>query len=99
MNEQLLCKDCKHSFRRFADFPQWGSGYEWKCRKSFKEESITENVVVGNKVKPAYYESCSIARMEYLSKSKNEEGCGKEGRWWQPKDKKHLFLLIKKEAY
>jgi hypothetical protein len=48
-------------------------------------------------LKPAHYESCSVARMEYLSASKKGSNCGPEAQWWQPKDKRNLFKLILKQ--
>ena len=97
MNDQLLCKECKHSFRQLSDFPQWGSGYEWRCRLNYIENEVVVNHVTGNTIKPAYYERCNLTRMDYLSKDRNSNICGKEGKWWAPKHKTGLFKLISKE--
>jgi hypothetical protein len=70
-----------------------------KCRLAYREEQVEIDPVIGKKVIPAHYESCGIARMDYLSKHNNQEGCGKEGRFWQPKHKSGLFKLIKKETF
>jgi hypothetical protein len=91
----VLCKDCKHSFRKLSEFPQWGSGYELRCRLNFIENEVVENRVTGNTIRPAYYERCSLTRMEYLSKDRNGEICGKAGKWWTPQNKKDLFKFIK----
>jgi hypothetical protein len=91
----VLCKDCKHSFRKLSEFPQWGSGYELRCRLNYIENEVVENRVTGNTIRPAYYERCSLTRMEYLSKDRNGEICGKAGNWWTPQNKKDLFKFIK----
>ena len=91
----VLCKDCKHSFRKLSEFPQWGTGYEWRCRLNYIENEIIENRVTGDTVQSPYYARCSTTRMDFLSKDRKEEVCGKEGKWWAPKDKKDLFKFIK----
>jgi len=94
MSEQVLCKDCKHSFRQFSEFPQWGSGHEWRCRLNLIENEIVENRVTGNTIRPAYYERCALSRLDYLGKDRPST-CGKEGKWWTPKNKRDLFKFIK----
>jgi hypothetical protein len=100
MKEQteLLCKDCKHSFRPIANILTHGfkSEYAYMCRKSFKGDHVEPNPVVGSKKVKAKYDSCGVARIGSTSRS---DRCGEAGSWWEPKHKKHLFLLIKKEAY
>ncbi len=92
MKSQLLCKDCKHGFRQIKDLPIWNSEYAWKCRKSWIDPKKEENPVIGPRNFKGYYESCSIVRLHRASYNNN---CGKEGLWWEPKNKKGLFLLIK----
>ena len=58
------------------------------------QNEIIENRVTGNTVRPPYYEKCSLTRMDYLSKDRNET-CGKAGKWWTPQNKKDLFKFIK----
>lgn len=94
MSDDVLCKDCKHSFRKLSEFPQWGSGYELRCRLNYIENEVVENRVTGNTTRPSYYERCSLTRMDYLSKDRTET-CGKGGKWWTPKNKKDLFRFIK----
>ena len=96
---ELLCKDCKHSFRTIANILTHGlnSEYAYQCRKTFKETHVEANPVVGSKKVLARYDSCGVARIG--SSVYGNERCGEEGKWWEPKKKKHLFLLIKKEAY
>lgn len=95
---EYLCKDCKHSFRTVGDLLLLGfnSSHAYKCKLMFKESAPEPNPVVGTKIKPSYYENCSIARMEYSSKTYKDGHCGPEGKWWQPKAKKDLFKLLVK---
>jgi len=96
MSETLLCTECKYSFRNWSDFiiPK---RYALKCRLAFREEKVEIDPVIGRKVTPAYYEGCNLARMDHLGKHNDQEGCGKDGKFWQPKHKSGLFKLIKKE--
>jgi hypothetical protein len=95
---EYLCKDCKHSFRSVTDIFLLGfnSSLAYKCKLMYKESAPEPNPVTGVKIKPAHYESCSIARMDYLSASRKDSNCGPDAKWWQPKDKKQLFRLIAK---
>ena len=95
MSEQVLCKDCKHSFRKLSDFPQWGTGSELRCRLNYIENEVIENRVTGDTIRPPYYERCALTRMDYLSKERNSEVCGKAGKWWTPRNNKDLFKFIK----
>lgn len=96
---ELLCKDCKHSFRTLTNILAHGltSEYAYQCRKSYVATHSEPNPVIGFKKVKAEYKSCGIARIG--SKVYGNERCGEEGKWWEPKEKKHLFLLIKKETY
>lgn len=88
---ELLCKDCRHSFRKLSDLPNWGSGYEWRCRKTWVEPVIEDDPVVGPKKVDGYHRRCSHARLH-----ESYPGyCGQDGTLWEPKHKKHLFLQIK----
>ena len=95
MSDDVLCKDCKHSFRKLSEFPHWGTGYELRCRLNYIENEVIENRVTGNTIRPSYYERCSLTRMDYLSKERNGEVCGKAGKWWTPRNNKDLFKFIK----
>lgn len=92
MSTELLCKDCKHRFRKFSDIGYWGSGAEWRCRKAFVPETVEHDPVMGPKKEPAHYKRCSLVRLHEAS-YRNE--CGKEGLWWEARSKKLLFLEIK----
>lgn len=90
--QEYLCKDCKHSFRKLSELPVWGSGYEFRCRKAFKPETVEDNPVIGPQPRDAHYEKCSMARGSW-----GDAVCGKEAKLWEPKSRKHLFLWIKHE--
>jgi hypothetical protein len=95
---ELLCKDCKHSFRTFSNWMAHGSAsFAYSCRNSFHPERIELDPVVGPNKIPAKYDSCGIARMGRLSRDIKEDHCGPDAKFWQPKHKKDLFKLIKKE--
>ena len=89
---ELTCKTCKHSFRKWSEFPQWGLGHEYRCRKAWNEETVENDPVTGPKKVSGYYSRCSLVRLHEADYKKN---CGKEGTWWEPKNKKFLFLAIK----
>ena len=101
MKEQseLLCKDCKHSFRTIGGMLSHGpfSEYAYYCKKSFKPTHAEPNPVVGAKSVKGKYDLCGVARIG--SDTKRSDRCSEVGKWWEPKEKKHLFLLIKKETY
>lgn len=89
----VLCKDCVHSFRTFSDMLTHGfnSSFAYKCRKNYKNYEERINLVVGVKPVAAHYESCTITRSDY-----NQNSCGSQGRWWEPKHKKHYFIWLKR---
>jgi len=93
MSDNVLCKECKHSFRRFSSIPYWGSGYEWLCKKAYVPESIEHDPVTGPKKVEAHYKRCSLVRLH--NTSYNNE-CGKEGVWWEPRERKNFFLYLKR---
>jgi hypothetical protein len=92
MSDQVLCKDCKHSFRKLADFPQWFTGSELRCRLNYIENEVMENRVTGNVKVAPYYARCSASRLDW---NMNRLNCGKDGKWWAPKNKRDLFKYIK----
>ena len=95
MKEQteLLCKDCKHSFRTFSNWLAHGSNsYAYSCRKSFIPEHMESDPVMGSKKVPAKYDSCGVAR---IGNPAREDRCGETGQWWEPKNKRDLFKYIK----
>lgn len=88
---EVTCKSCRFSFRRLIDLPQWGSGYEYRCRKGFVEEQKEFDPVKGHKTIPAHYKSCSSMRLH-----RDTDQCGAAGRWWEPKNKKDFFVYLKR---
>ena len=93
MSEQVLCKDCKHSFRKFSDWMAHGSAsFAYSCRKSYKPAHVEPDLVLGEKKVPAKYESCGVARIGNPSRT---DRCGEDGKFWEPKNKRDLFKYIK----
>lgn len=70
----------------------WGSGVEWRCRKAYVPEHVEHDPVTGAKKVDAYYKRCNLVRLHDSDYSKE---CGKDATWWEPKNKKYLFLSIK----
>lgn len=94
MNEQVLCKDCKHSFRTISGIFAHGfnSEYAYLCRQSYRAQHQEPNPVVGAKKVAGHYENCGIAR---IGGDRRNDRCGVKGAWWEPKNKKDLFKYIK----
>lgn len=92
MSNELLCKDCKHSFRQFRELNLWGTGHEWRCRKTYVPETIEHDPVLGPQKQAGYYRHCRFVRLHEHDYRKE---CGKEALYWEPKNKKFLFLEIK----
>ena len=91
MSEQIvLCKDCKHSFRKWTDVLSFYAPL--RCRKRFFEACVEIDPVKGPTKQKAYYRSCSSERMF----SGRDEICGKEGKLWEPRDKKGFFVYLKR---
>lgn len=86
-SDVLLCKDCKHSRYR----PWYAISY--RCHRAPVPAETKVDPVTGPSTTPSHYESCFAQRLDYT------DGCGKAGRFWEPKRKKDLFKLIKKEVY
>jgi hypothetical protein len=94
MSEQVLCKDCKHSFRKITDWLAHGSAsYAYSCRKSYKPAHTESDLILGSKKVPAKYDSCGVARIGTTGRDHNR--CGEAGLWWEPKNKRDLFKFIK----
>lgn len=95
MSNEVLCKDCKHSFRTIKDLILIGfnNSYAYRCRKAFKEDEVKIDLVIGFKKDPKHYESCNLVRLHDASYKNN---CGKQGLWWEPKDQKNFFLYLKR---
>lgn len=91
MNEQVvLCRDCKHSFRSWFEILTLYAPL--RCRKRFIQEHVEIDPVYGAKKQRAHYRSCSSERM-FLGPS---EVCGKEGKLWEPRDKKDFLVYLKR---
>ena len=94
MSEQVLCKDCKHSFRKITDWLAHGStSHAYSCRKSYKPEHMEPDLILGAKKVPAKYDSCGVTRIGTAGRDHGR--CGEAGLWWEPKNKRDLFKFIK----
>lgn len=90
MNDVVLCKDCKHSFRKLTDILTFYAPL--RCRKRYIDDHIEVDLVGGPAKVKAYYKACSSERMF----SGRDEVCGKEGKLWEPKNKKGFFVYLKR---
>jgi hypothetical protein len=91
--EQVLCKDCKHSFRTFSNWMAHGSHrHAYTCRKAFTPEHFEQDPVLGSVKVESRYETCGLAR---IGRPDRDDRCGEIGKWWEPKDKKNLFKYIR----
>ncbi len=92
----VLCKDCVYGFVRWRDLPgAWlDKTYYLYCKKAYVESKIESNPVTGNHLVPAHYQRAHAYRLRSYNDSK--ERCGPDGKFWSPKNKKDLFILIKR---
>jgi hypothetical protein len=88
---EVTCKTCKHAFRNLTSLPIWGSGVEWKCHREWVEEHSEFDPIIGTKTIPGHYMRCTNARAGY-----RDAPCGKEGRNWQPREKRDFFFYLKR---
>lgn len=88
---EVTCKTCKHAFRKLTSLPLWGSGTEWRCRREWQEEQREFDPIKGARIVPGHYISCINARANY-----RDSPCGREGRNWEPKDRRNFFVYLKR---
>jgi hypothetical protein len=72
------------------------NSFNMHCKKSYVEAEIVPNEVMGPKISEAHYQRCSTARLHLISDKEKDKNCGKDGRFWEPRNKKDLFKFIKK---
>jgi hypothetical protein len=89
-SDQVACKDCVHSFRKFIDLPMWGSGYEYRCKNFWVDEKTVFDPVTGENLEPGKYEKCSVIRVL------ENHPCGRTGKLWSPKNKQDFFFYMKR---
>lgn len=83
----VFCKDCVHYYRPLSLIL---GGTAARCLKTW-EPNV--DLVSGKLLKPKYLD------MNRCSTMRNEGGaCGKQGLHWRPRNKKDLFVLMKKES-
>ena len=89
MSEQVLCKDCRHSFTPWINWFLAPGKYRSNCRKSYKPAHEEFNPVTGMTPVAAKYDGCSAFRIRSVD-------CGPEGKLWEPKDPKKFFVYLKR---
>ena len=89
MSEQVLCKDCRHSFTPWINWFLVPAQYRRSCRKSYQPAREEFNPVVGTIRVPAKYEGCSTFRI-------SSKDCGPDAQHWEPKDPKKFFVYLKR---
>lgn len=95
MQERVLCKDCVHSFVPLRD---WlfalgeNKSLYTLCRKAWVEPIENFDPVTGPEIQAGHYRRCLLERSNMIK----ENRCGEIGRYWTPKNKKHLFTFIKR---
>lgn len=92
----VLCKDCVHGFLKWRDLPgAWfDKTYYLYCKKAFVESKIESNPVTGDQLIPSHYQRAHAYRLRSYNDS--SERCGPDGKFWSPKHKKDLFILMKR---
>lgn len=89
MKEQVLCKDCRHSFIPWINWFLVPAHYRRNCRKSYQPAHEESSPVIGTVKVPAKYEGCTTFRIRSAD-------CGPEGKYWEPKDPKKFFVYLKR---
>ncbi len=84
---EVTCKNCKHNISGWF-VRNFSKSVWWQCGLPENFEPAKHNPVDG-KTRGGYYNSCGLARGV-------ESICGKEGRHWTPRNKKDLFILLKR---
>jgi hypothetical protein len=88
MTEEVRCLDCRHRKVTLVDLFANTARFRGVCLKSWVPEKREFDPVVGEKITKGHFENPSFARMSSMP-------CGKEGKLWEPKNKKDLFKFIK----
>lgn len=85
MTDKVTCKTCSHN--RSSWFVRtFSSSVWWTCDIDYTEPVYNP---VDGKTSAGYYASCSVARGV-------ESICGKEGKHWKPRNKKDMFIYLKR---
>ena len=87
-DRNFKCCDCKHSQASFMNrLLKLSAGF--KC--TLPESKIKEKYdPVTGTTTPGFYQYCSTVRLDNL--------CGPKANAWEPRNKKHLFLMFQKEC-
>ena len=84
---QVTCKKCKYNISSWP-IRYFANSIWWRCGHPDNYEPKKFNPVDGTH-KGGYYNSCGIARGV-------ERICGAEGRHWTPRNKRDLFIFMKR---
>ena len=84
---QVTCKNCKYNISSWA-VRQFSNSCWWRCGHTDNYEPEKYNPVDGKK-SGGYFNSCGIARGV-------SNICGKEGRHWTPRNRRDLFIFLKR---
>jgi len=82
------CSDCKHSKASFMDRLLRNS-HGFRCTLPESMIQARYDPVNGSST-PSFYQFCSSMRIDNM--------CGPKAKAWEPRHKKHLFLMFQKEA-
>lgn len=86
-DRELLCKDCRHSYRPWTNRLFFIEIYQ--CRLPENRGADEYDPVTG-KTHTGDFSSCRVARI-------HTNICGPEGRRWEPRNTyKHMFTMLKK---
>jgi hypothetical protein len=97
MADVVLCRDCAHSHRPLTNlFTLGSSAYAWVCRRNPVPELKEVDPVIGVRKTKAHYESCAKSRMSRYTKDVREDHCGPEGKFWQPRNSRDFFIMLKR---
>ena len=88
MTEQVRCLDCKHRKVTLVDYLVASERVRGICTQTWVPESREFDPVLGEKIIKGHFENPMFART-------SNRPCGREGKLWEPKDKKDLFKFIK----
>jgi len=85
-NRELLCKDCRHSYRPWINKILLLNIYQ--CRLPGNKHPDEYDPVTG-KTTPGDYNSCGVSRL-------STSICGPQAMHWVPRDsRQHLFTVLK----
>jgi hypothetical protein len=85
MTTNVTCKTCTHNRASWVS-RTFGNGIWWSCDLKYYEPKYNP---VDGKTSTGYYVDCSVAR-------RVDSICGEDGANWKPRNKKDLFIYLKR---